>query len=246
MGAQRVTDPVTTEIIRNALLSAAEEMRAVLIRSAFTPVIYEMKDCSVGLFNEHGELLGQAPGLPFFLGALSEVVKVLIEHVGLHDFQEGDAFILNDPYLTGSHLNDVDIISPVVYQGSVVGFAVTRAHWRDLGGKNAAYTVDSTEIYQEGLRLGPTRLAAAGRLRDDVVDILRRNSRLPLALVGDMHAQIASCRIGERRYQAIIERFGLETVRQSMVLVFDATEALEREAIRAIPDGVYQLSLIHI
>jgi len=234
------TDPVTTEIIRNAFLAAAEEMRVVLTRSAFTPVIYEMKDCSVGLFNEKAELLGQAPGLPFFLGALSEMVQVVIESVGLPKFQAGDIYILNDPYLTGSHLNDVDILSPVIFQDEIVGFAVTRAHWRDLGGKDAAYTVDSTEIYQEGLRLGPIRLAAAGQLQNDIVDILQRNSRLPVALAGDMHAQIAACRVGERRYRAIIERFGLDVVRQSMAEVFDTTEALEREAIRAIPDGVYR------
>jgi len=234
------TDPVTIEIIRNAFLAAAEDMRAVLVRSAFSPVIYEAKDCSVGLFNEKAELLGQAPGLPFFLGALSEMVQVVIETIGLPNFEAGDVFILNDPYLTGSHLNDVDILSPVVYQGDLVGFAVTRAHWRDLGGKDAAYMVDSTEIYQEGLRLGPIRLAAGGQLQSDIIDILRRNSRIPVALVGDMHAQIAACRMGERRYREIIERFGLDTVRTSMAQVFDATETLERDAIRAIPDGMYR------
>jgi len=231
---------VTTEIIRNAFLSAAEEMRVVLTRSAFTPVIYEMKDCSVALFNESGELLGQAPGLPFFLGALSEVVQVVIEAVGIGNFCAGDVYILNDPYLTGSHLNDVDILSPVVYRGEVVGFAVTRAHWEDLGGKTATYSVDSTEIYQEGLRLGPTKLVDEGQLRTDIVDILRRNSRLPVALVGDMHAQIAACRIGELSYLAIIEKFGLDAVRRSMAAVFAVTEELEREAIRVIPDGVYE------
>jgi N-methylhydantoinase B len=233
-------DPVTTEIIRNAFLAAAEEMRAVLTRSAFSPVIYEMKDCSVGLFNEKGELLGQAPGLPFFLGALSEIVQTLIDIIGLNSFAAGDAYILNDPYLTGSHLNDVDILSPVVYGENVVGFAVTRAHWEDLGGKTATYAVDSTEIYQEGLRLGPTKLADRGELRSDVVDILRRNSRMGIQMVGDMHAQIAACRKGERSFLTLIERFGLDTIRAAMRDVFAATERLERAAIAAIPDGVYE------
>jgi N-methylhydantoinase B len=237
---ERRQDPVTTEIIRNSFLAAAEEMRAVLTRSAFSPVIYEMKDCSVGLFNERGELLGQAPGLPFFLGALSEVVQTLIDIVGLERFVAGDVYILNDPYLTGSHLNDVDIISPVVYDGQVVGFAVTRAHWEDLGGKTATYTVDSTEIYQEGLRLGPTKLAERGRLRADIVDILRRNSRMGIQMVGDMHAQIAACRKGESSFLALIDRYGLATIRAAMRDVFAATERLERAAIASIPDGVYE------
>jgi N-methylhydantoinase B len=235
-----VTDPITTEIIRNAFLAAAEDMRSTLWRSAFSPVIYEMKDCSVALFDERAQLLAQAPGLPFFLGALSEIVQLVIDHVGLDNFQVGDVYILNDPYLTGSHLNDVDILSPVVYQAQVVGFAVTRAHWRDLGGRDAAYTIDSTEIYHEGLRLGVVKLAERGELREDVVGIIARNTRLPVAALGDMHAQIAACRIGERRYGELLDQFGLDTVRRSMLDVYDTTEALERAAISKIPDGVYQ------
>ncbi|GIK37353.1 MAG: 5-oxoprolinase [Chloroflexota bacterium] len=233
-------DPVTTEIIRSAFLAAAEDMRATLWRSAFSPVIYEMKDCSVALFDEKAQLLAQAPGLPFFLGALSEVVQVVIRHVGRDNFQEGDVFILNDPYLTGSHLNDVDILSPVFYQGQLVGFTITRAHWLDLGSKEAAYAVDSTEIYQEGLRLGPVKIVERGQLVADIVDLIARNSRLPYSLKGDMHAQIAACRIGERRYRDLLDRFGLPAVRTSMAAIFATTETLEREAIAAIPDGMYQ------
>jgi N-methylhydantoinase B len=238
--AETRQDPVTTEIIRNAFLAAAEEMRAVLTRSAFSPVIYEMKDCSVGLFNEKGDLLGQAPGLPFFLGALSEVVQAVIEMVGIGNFKYGDVYILNDPYITGSHLNDVDILSPVVFQEQIVGFAVSRAHWEDLGGKTATYSVDSTEIYQEGLRLGPTKLVDQGQLCSDIVDILRRNSRMGVQLIGDMHAQIAACRKGEQSFLVLIDRFGLSVVRRSMEAVFAATEQLERAAIAAIPDGIYE------
>jgi N-methylhydantoinase B len=234
------TDPVTTEIIRNAFLAAAQDMRSTLTRSAFSPVIYEAKDCSVALFDERAQLLAQAPGLPFFLGALGEVVQVVINHVGRENFHDGDVYILNDPYLTGSHLMDVDILSTAMYEGRLVGFAVTRAHWRDVGSRDAAYAIDITDIYQEGLRLGPVKLVEQGRLRDNVVDILTRNSRLPIPLKGDMHAQIAACRIGERRYQEILDRFGLGTVRASMQDVFATTERLERAAISAIPDGVYQ------
>jgi N-methylhydantoinase B len=234
------TDPVVTEIIRNAFLAAAEDMRATLWRSAYSPVIYEMKDCSVAIYDDQFRLLAQGPGNAFFLGALGEVIQVVVDKVGMQNFRKGDAYILNDPYLTGSHLNDVDILSPMVYQGEVVGFVITRAHWLDLGSKDAAYAVDSTEIYQEGLRLGPTRLVDGGNLVRDVVDIMARNSRLPGSLVGDMNAQIAACRMGERRFLEIIDKFGLDTVRRSMETVFATSEALERAAIAAIPDGVYE------
>ncbi|MCB0153287.1 MAG: hydantoinase B/oxoprolinase family protein, partial [Anaerolineae bacterium] len=240
MSEPNLVDPITTEIMRNAFFAAAEDMRATLWRSAFSPVIYEMKDCSVALFDEKAQLLAQAPGLPFFLGALSEVVQVVITHVGLANFQAGDVFILNDPYLTGSHLNDVDILSPVIYQGELVGFTISRAHWLDMGSKEAAYAVDSTEIYQEGLRLGPVKIVDRGDLVSDVIDIIARNSRLPHSLKGDMHAQIAACRIGERRYRDILDKFGREAVRAGMASIFSTTDALERAAIAAIPDGVYQ------
>ena len=234
-----MSDVITSEIIRNAFLAAAEDMRSTLWRSAFSPVIYEMKDCSVALFDERARLLAQAPGLPFFLGALSEVVQLAINHVGSGNIHSGDAYIVNDSYLTGSHLNDVDILTPVIYSANVIGFAITRAHWRDMGGKDAAYSMDSTEIFHEGLRLGVTKLAVRGKVSEDLVNILASNSRLPNSLLGDMHAQIAACRIGERRYREIVERFGLDMVRASMANVFETTEVLERNAISEIPDGTY-------
>lgn len=240
VGKVAQVDPVVTEIIRNAYLAAVEDMRATLWRSAYSPVIYEMKDCSVAIYDEQIRLLAQGPGNAFFLGALGEVIQVVVDKVGMENFCKGDAYILNDPYLTGSHLNDVDILSPVVCQGEVVGFVITRAHWLDLGSKDAAYAVDSTEIYQEGLRLGPTKLVDQGSLVRDIVDIMARNSRLPGSLIGDMNAQIAACRMGERRFLEIIEKFGLDTVRRSMEMVFATAEALERAAIAAIPDGVYE------
>jgi N-methylhydantoinase B len=230
---------VTVEIIRNAYISIATEMNANLARSAFSPVIYEMKDCSVALFNERAELLGQSPGLPIFLGGLDEALKATIDHVGIDDLEPGDIYLLNDPYLTGSHLNDVVVQSPVFYGGRLVGFTSSKAHWRDLGGKDAGLITDSTEIYQEGLRLGPTRLVVAGQLQSDILDILTRNSRIPTALLGDLNAQIAGARTGERRLAEVISRFGLQTVQQATHQIFKQTERLEREIIASLPNGTY-------
>lgn len=233
-------DPVTTEIIRNAFISIATEMNANLARSAFSPVIYEMKDCSVGLFNERGEMLGQSPGLPLFLGGLDEAVKLTIDRVGRDQFQEGDIFAINDPYLVGSHLNDVTVISPIFHQASLVGFTAVKAHWNDLGAKDPGFSADTTEVYQEGLRFGPTRVAAAGRRVDDILDIFCRNSRSPGLLLGDLNAQIVACRTGERRFQELLNRFSFPTVSACTEQVFNQAEAMDRAAVSALPDGVYR------
>jgi N-methylhydantoinase B len=214
-------------------------MNANLARSAYTPIIYEMKDCSVGLFNERAELLGQSPGLPIFLGALDEVIKAVIAKVGLDNFQPGDVYMSNDPYVTGSHLNDITSVSPVFFDGQVVGFTATKAHWMDVGAKDAGVSIDTTEIYQEGVRFGPSRIVAAGEPVADLIDILMRNSRLPKPLLGDMNAQIAACRTGEKRYAEVIERFGLETVRSAAQVIFDQAERADRAVIAKFPAGVY-------
>jgi len=232
-------DPITVEILRNAFTAIAMEMNANLARSAFSPIIYEMKDCSVALFNEQAELLGQSTGLPIFLGGLDEALKATISKVGLENFERGDVYILNDPYLTGSHLNDVVIQSPIFYQTQLVGFTTSKAHWRDMGGKNAGLITDSTEIYQEGLRLGPTRIVAAGQMRVDILDIITRNSRIPVMLTGDLNAQIAAARTGERRLVEVIERFGLDRVQQAIQEIFAQTERIEREIVAGLPDGDY-------
>jgi len=239
-GASRI-DPVTVEVIRNAFDSIAAQMNNNLARSAYTPIIYEMKDCSVGLFNADGELLGQAPGLPIFLGALDAAIAVTTEHIGgPGNYREGDVFAINDSYQVGSHLNDISIFSPIFYQGRLVGFGATKAHWLDIGAKDAGQAMDSTSIYQEGYRLGPTYLYRAGAPDEQMIDFLMRNSRLPRSIWGDMHAQVAACHTGERMLQRLYDRYGAEAVEGAAEQVFTQCERLDREAVTAIPDGVYR------
>ena len=233
-------DPVTTEIIRNAFISIANDMNATLIRSAFTPIIYEGKDCSVALIDEYGEVLGQSLGLPLFLGNLEICVKLIAEQRGWDYFQDGDVFYMNDSYMTGTHLNDATIIMPIFWRGERIGFAASRAHWLDVGAKDPGAPVDSYEIYQEGMRWGPTRLYEAGKAREGVIDVLRRNSRFGYALIGDLNAQIAAGRTGEQRLRVLFDRFGRDTIAAAREEIFRQTEARERESIRAIPDGRYE------
>lgn len=236
----KTVDPITTEIIRNAFISIANDMNATLIRSAFTPIIYEGKDCSIALIDEKGEVLGQSLGLPLFLGNLEICVKLIAEMHGWDYFKEGDVFYMNDSYMTGTHLNDATIIMPIFWRGNRIGFAASRAHWLDVGAKDPGTPVDSHEIYQEGFRWGPTRLYESGEPREDVIDLLRRNSRFGEATVGDMNAQVAAGRTGEKRLHALFDRFGVETIAAARDEIFRRTEELEREAVKALPDGVYQ------
>ncbi len=233
-------DPVTTEVIRNAFGSIACQMNNNLARSAYTPIIYEMKDCSVGLLNADGHLLGQAPGLPIFLGALEVVVKATTEYFGGPEiYKPGDVYALNDSYMAGSHLNDVNVFSPIFYNDDLIGFGATKAHWLDIGAKDPGQAMDSTTIYHEGYRIGPTHLYREGRPERGVLDFLCRNSRLPRSIWGDMHAQIAACRTGERQLAELLDRFGRETVEASSAEIFAQCERMDREVVAGIPDGVY-------
>ena len=238
-----LVDPVSVEVIRNAFLSIARQMNKNLFRSAYTPIIYEMKDCSVGIFDRHGRLLGQSPGLPMFLGNLELGIAVTTETIGGPEaYQPGDVYMVNDPYLVGSHTYDVNIFSPIFLDGGLIGFGATKAHWLDIGAKEAGRPVDTTEIFQEGYRFGPTAVYRAGEPVREVVDYITRNSRLPRSVWGDLHAQIAACRTGEHQLVELHRRFGTATVERATDQIFAQCEYLDREAVRAIPDGVYRSS----
>jgi N-methylhydantoinase B len=233
------TSPITTEILRNAFVSIAEDMNAALIRSAYSPLIYEGKDCAVALLDQDGNVLGQSLGVPLFLGNLSLCVESTAQTNGWDYFQDGDVIFLNDSYIAGTHLNDVTVIQPIFWRGQRVGFSASRAHWLDVGGKDTGLSIDSTEIYQEGMRWAPTKIYEAGRPRKDILDFLQRNSRFGAVLIGDLHAQIAAGETGARRLRALMDRFGQDTVRAAKQAIFAQSERLEREAISAIPAGVY-------
>lgn len=232
-------DPVTVEIIRNALTSAADDMNATLIRSAYTPIIYECGDCVVALLDADHQVLGQSAGLPIFLGNLETCTLATEERFGREVWQPGDVWILNDSYLGGTHLNDVTIFGPVFDDGTLIGFTASRAHWIDVGSKDPGGSMDSVTIFQEGLRLGPQKLVDGGEPVHGVIDTIGTNVRFPYPTTGDMNAMIACITMGEKRLQEIVRRFGLATVEAARDEIFRQTELLERAVIEAIPDGVY-------
>ena len=233
------TDPITIEILRNAFIMAAEEMNAALIRSAYTPVIYESKDCAVALIDSRHRVLGQSSGVPLFLGNLEACTLAAEEMFGRSVWRRGDIWIMNDAYLTGTHMHDVTVFAPIFYRGDLAGFAASRAHWLDIGAKDPGVPMDSTEIFQEGVRLPPTQVVREGRPVEDVWSIIESNVRFPRSAIGDMKAQFAVAAIGEHRLGALFDRYGRETVEAAAEEIFSQSERLDREAVGAVPDGVY-------
>ena len=232
-------DPITIEILRNAFIMTAEEMNAALIRSAYTPVIYESKDCAVALIDSRHRVLGQSSGVPLFLGNLEACTLATEELYGRSIWQKGDIWIMNDPYLTGTHMHDVTIFAPIFYHGDLAGFAASRAHWLDIGAKDPGVPMDSTEVFQEGVRLPPTQVMRKGEPVEDIWSIVESNVRFPRSAIGDMRAQFAVAAIGEHRLGALFDRYGRDTVEAAAEEIFHQSERLDREAVRAIPDGVY-------
>lgn len=234
-------NPVTVEIIRNALTSVADEMNATLIRSAYTPVIYEMKDCSVALLDADHAVLGQSAGLPIFLGNLEACTKAIEATYGRDVWAPGDVWIMNDPYITGTHLHDMTVMEPIFSADrTLLGFATSRAHWLDVGSKDPGGTIDSIDVFQEGLRLAPVKVVEGGEQVRSLTEAIGRNSRFYHGAIGDLGAQIACCHTGARRLPEIFDRFGADTVLAARDEIFRQAERQEREFIAAVPDGEYR------
>ena len=232
-------DPISTEIIRNAFISIAQDMNAVLIRSAYTPVIYEGKDCVVALLDEKGEVLGQSSGLPLFLGNLQVCVQETARIYGWDYFKAGDIFFVNDSFFTGTHLNDITIFAPIFWNKQLAGFSASRAHWLDVGAKDPGGSMDSSNIYQEGFRWPVTRLYENNEPKKEIIEFLRMNGRFGYSLIGDMNAQIAAGKTGEKRFKGILDRFGLDLVRSARNEIFKQSEELEKIAVKKIKNGSY-------
>ncbi len=229
------TDAATFEVVKNALYAAAEEMKIVLAKTAYSPLLKVAGDYSCGLFDAGGEMIAQGPDLPIHLGSMPDAVKAVIQAFG--DFVEGDVFIHNDPYFGGSHLPDVNIVSPSFHRGELLGFACVRAHWPDIGSATPGSYGAVTEVFGEGLRLPPIRLYEAGVLNQGVDAIIFTNVRTPDERRGDMNAQIAANRRGSARLSELAEKYGVETLRRIMAEVMDYSEIMMRKFLAALPDG---------
>ncbi len=237
------TDPATLEIIRNRLLSAAEDMRTTLVRSAYTPTIFESEDCAIGLLDSNAEVIALSTGLPIFLGNLGQAVEASVElRGGAETMRAGEIYLLNDPYIQGAHLQDCTAFAPIFSQGRLIGYSVARAHMVDLGSILPGGGMASTTVYHEGLRLGPVLIFDGDGRPTDILDVLRRNSRSPEELIGDVHAMAAAVAMGAARLQEIAERWGADVLSDTRDAIFAFSEKATRASITAIPDGVYTAS----
>ncbi len=229
------TDPATFEVVKNALYCAAEEMKVVLAKTAYSPLLKVAGDYSCGLFDVRGEMVAQGPDLPIHLGSMPLAVKAVIE--AWKTFEPGDVFIHNDPYFGGSHLPDVNVVSPAFHEGTLLGFACVRAHWPDIGSGTPGSYGASTEIYGEGLRLPPVRLYRAGVLNEDVEQIIFTNVRTPEERRGDLRAQMAANHRGALRLAELARKHGPARLLAIMGEVMDYSERMMRAMLAGLPDG---------
>ena len=237
----RRVDPVTREVVANALVSAAEEMSRALRRSAYSAIIYDMLDYSCAIFSSKGELVSQAENLPAQLGVMSSAIRHMLAKYSEKDIRPGDVFIMNHPYYGATHSNDVIVMAPIYYAERLMGFAGTNAHHMDVGGKTAATEAsDAVEIWQEGLLLPIVKLYDGGVANEALFDVLRANVRIPKETLGDIRSQIAACRTGERRFVELCDRYGPDALQSYIDDLWDYSEARMRHEIAEMRDGVYE------
>jgi N-methylhydantoinase B len=235
-------DPVTLQVIKDALTAIGQEMFQVMIRTSMSPIIYETTDFAVGLTDARGELIAQGNGVAGFLATLDTAAQSTLAHHASETLKPGDVIITNSPYEGGgTHLSDVMIVVPIHHQGQLVGFSVNKSHWTEVGGKDAgSVSTTAREIFQEGIHLRFLKLYDQGKLNQALVDVIAANVRMPSQTLGDMHAGVAAARTGQKRVQELFERYGADTVQFAMSDLLDYGERMTRARLKDLPDGVYE------
>lgn len=230
--------PAQAEIIRNALVSTADEMSATIVQTAYSPLLYDIKDFGVTILSARGEMWAEASGLAVFLGALRGTMQRFLASHPDHQFSEDDVYIANCPYLTGTHISDTAVYMPVFHSGRLIAFAATMAHWADIGGRSpGGWDPSSTDITMEGLRFTHQKLYSGGDRNDAMYQLIESNVRLPKQVLGDLAAQIAACRTASDRIGWLCDKYGSARVDAAMTGVIEATRKHQRECVAAIPDG---------
>lgn len=235
-------DGILLEVIGNTFMSIAEEMGAVLVKSAYSTNIKERKDCSCALFDAAGNTIAQAEHIPMHLGSMLGLIGEIKRHFKLEEIKPGDMFIANDPYNGGgTHLPDIAVASPVFYDGEIVAFVANIAHHNDVGGRvpgsNAA---DSDSIYAEGIRIPTVKIFREGELDKDILNLILLNCRVRHIRLGDLNAQFACNKKGVQRMEDVCAKYGKETVALCMEELLDYSERKIRMALSAIPNGSHE------
>ncbi|MGA7673251.1 MAG: hydantoinase B/oxoprolinase family protein, partial [Nitrolancea sp.] len=235
-------DPVDFELIYSSLSSAVDDMAHTIVRTAYSNVVRDNMDFSTALCDRHGNLIAQGLTIPLHLGSVPDAMDSFMAAFG-DDVAAGDVWVMNDPYHGGMHLPDVFLVKPVVNDGALRGFAVTIAHQTDIGGRVAGGNAsDSTEIFQEGLRIPPLRLFHRGEPNETLFGLIKVNVRVPDKVMGDLRAQLAACHIGEQRLLELYRRYGPKTIERYFAELLDYSERMVRAEITQMPDGRHEFA----
>ncbi len=235
-------DPITFEVLRNAFMSVVDEMGLMLERVGHSLVVSEGRDFSAAICDCDGRMVAEGKeDLPAHVGTLPHTVKAVISWLGKERIHEGDIFVMNDAFLGGTHCQDVRTIMPVFRDRRLVAFVQNSAHWSDAGGPvPGSFHAEASSTYGEALYIPPIHLVREGQLDDEVMRFVLRNVRVPETTQGDILAQIASCRTGQARLQALIDKYGVELIEAEMDELIRYSEALLRDEFRRLPDGAVE------
>ncbi len=237
-------DPITLAVLAGRMEQIADEMDATLFRAAFNPIIAEAHDASHGLYHAmSGDTLVQGKsGLPIFVGVMSFAVKAVIEKAAENgDLEEGDIYIFNDAHMGGTHLSDMRLVRPYFHDGKLFCYLASVGHWHDVGGAVPGnYNPAATDAFQEAFVLPPVRLAKAGKIQTDIIDILMRNTRLPQSAQGDLNGQLGALDLGVKRLDELLAEYGADTVRTALDALQDRAEVLMRSELTELPDGRWE------
>jgi N-methylhydantoinase B len=234
-------DPITLNIVGKSLQAIAREMAANMRRASYSSVVREARDFSVGILDVEGNVVAQAEMIPMQTGGISEAFKPVKERFDFSSLTTDDAFIMNDPFSGGQHLQDIFIYTPLFSSGELLGFAASVAHHVEVGGGMPGLNAAATEFYQEGLRFRASRFSRARDWDGGIVEtFIRGNVRVPEKVIGDLNAQFSANNTADRRLNELVDRYGFETVQSTMAAIQDYAERRIRDGIRAIPDGTYR------
>ncbi len=235
-------DPITFAVIKNGLDTIVDDMAYTMMRTARSPIVRDVLDYSATICDAEGRILAQAKTVALHLGAVPDAMSVVMDEYG-DDLTQGDVIILNDPYAGGMHLPDIFMFKPIFHDGELRGFSVVIAHHGDVGGRvPGSNASDSTEIFQEGLRIPPLKLYKSGAPDRSLFALIRKNVRLPDMVIGDLQAQLATCNVGERALLNLLKKHGVDALGRYFDALLDYGERLTRQAIRAWPNGRYQFT----
>lgn len=236
----RTEDPITFEVVRGGLVSICEEMRTVMCRAAFSPLLSLSADLSTAILDHTGQVIAQGNDIPVHLGAMPFTGRAVIAAIAAESWRPGDAVLTNDPYQGGNHLPDMTLVSPIFSGSRLIAFTANRVHWPDIGGSSAGSSAVTDEIIKEGLRIPPVKIVREGNIEPDVATILFSNVRVPQDRMGDLKAQIACNARGVQRVQELFDKYGAERVSTIMQEMKSYSRLQVEEMLAAMPKGRFE------